>query len=284
MKKDTVRRPYVAGMFYAGDPENLKKQIEGCFLHRLGPQTLPRVNVAGERRILGLVSPHAGYMYSGPVAAHGFLDLATDGRPDLFIIIGPNHSGVGSSISVMSTGEWETPLGRVRIDEDIAKEIIKNSEYASEDDLGHTYEHSVEVQIPFLQYIYGSFEFVPITMLLQTLSAARDLGKAISSAVKGLNCVIIASTDFTHYEPHNVAMDKDAQAISAILALDERELFSKVDKFRISMCGYGPVAAMLVAVKNMGAKGAKLLKYATSGDITGDLGRVVGYASIKIFK
>lgn len=280
-----VRRAAVAGYFYEADPEDLKRRIEWCFRHTLGPGRLPSVKEGRVEKILGLVSPHAGYMYSGPVAAHGYLLLAEDGIPDTVIIIGPNHTGLGSGVAIMTEGEWETPLGRVPIDTELAMEIVRKSGVVDIDELAHVREHSVEVQIPFLQYIYGSrFKIVPITMLIQTLEVARELGNAIADCIADRNVIVIASTDFTHYEPQHVAERKDKLAIDAILKLSAEELYRVVHAEDISMCGYGPTMTLLVAAKRLGAKSATLLKYATSGDITGDYGAVVGYASIAVWK
>ena len=279
-----VRRPYVAGTFYEGDKNSLLKRLEWCFKHELGPGKLPEVDENGERKIVALVSPHAGYMYSGPVAANGFYQLAQDGRPELFIVIGPNHRGLGASISVMVEGVWETPLGKVKINEDVARKVVEKCKYAEEDDTGHMYEHSLEVQLPFLQYIYGSFEFVPICINLQTLSTSKDLGQAIVSALQGIDGVIIASTDFTHYEPQETASEKDSKVIETITKLDEDALFETVSRYRVSMCGYGSVASAIVASKLLGAGKGMLIKYATSGDIIHDYSQVVGYAAIKLIK
>ena len=279
------RRPAVAGMFYEADPEALKAQIEWCFTHPLGPGKLPKC--CGERReSIGFVSSHAGYMYSGPVAAHVYYRLAGERKPDTVIIVGPNHTGLGTLVSVMVEGVWETPLGEVEIDRELALRIVKYSELADIDDKAHLFEHSVEVQVPFLQYIYGGgFRIVPIVMWDQSSRAARDLGEAVHRAVKelGRDVVYIASSDFTHYEPHEVAVKKDRLAIERILSLDPEGLEKVVKEHDITMCGPGPVMSMLFYAKKAGAKGAELLKYATSGDITGDRSSVVGYAAIRVY-
>lgn len=281
--KDRVRLPYQAGAFYASSSASLKAQIEECFLHSLGPQRLPRVEEKGPRNIIGLVNPHAGYMYSGPVAAHGYYALSQDGRPDLIVILGPNHSGFGSGISIMAGGVWRMPFGDVEVDSEFAGSIQRASKFADVDDSAHKYEHSIEVQLPFLQYLYGnSFKFVPICMMMQDLEVSRDIGKAIAEASSGRNMLIIASTDMTHYEPQNRAESKDRQAIEAMLKLDEAQLQSVVESRSITMCGYGPASAAIVAAKSLGATKAQLLCYKTSGDVTNDRSQVVGYASLKI--
>ncbi len=280
-----IRYPAVAGYFYESDPEALKRRIEWCFKHRLGPGALPIVEEKSERKIIGLVSPHAGYMYSGPVAAHSYGELARDGKPDVVVILGPNHTGLGSGISIVDSGSWKTPLGTVEIDSEVARRIVKNSEVISVDELAHEQEHSIEVQLPFLQYLYGNdFRFVPICMMLQMRDVCIDVGRALAKALDGLNAVIIASTDFTHYEPNDIAYNKDSKVLKAIEALDPDLMLKLVDSIPVSMCGPGPVATMLYAVKQLGATKATILKYATSGDVTGDKSSVVGYGSVKVEK
>jgi AmmeMemoRadiSam system protein B len=279
-----MRRPAVAGTFYNGDRESLIKQIEWCYKHAHGPRRIPEPR-AGDRRLVGLVSPHAGYMYSGPVAAHGFYFLSLDGKPGSIIIIGPNHSGLGSGVSIMTKGKWMTPLGNVEIDRPLAEEIAKASDIIDVDETAHEYEHSLEVQLPFLQHIFnGDFKMVPICMMMQDEQTSEEVGLAIARATKGKDVVIIASTDFTHYEPQKVAAAKDKKAIDKILSLDWRGLLNVVRKEDISMCGYGPVASMLRAAIELGAKEAKLLKYATSGDTSGPMPQVVGYGSIAVLR
>lgn len=282
---DKIRLPYQAGAFYASSAKSLKTQIEECFLHKFGPQQLPKVDEKGPRRIIALVNPHAGYMYSGPVAAHGYYSLSQDGRPDLIVILGPNHSGFGSGVSIMAEGVWRMPFGDVEVDSEFARGIQRASGFTDVDDAAHRYEHSVEVQLPFLQYLYGNtFKFVPVCMMMQDLEVSRDVGKAIAEAASGRNVLIIASTDMTHYEPQNRAESKDRHAIDAILKLDEGQLQSVVESRNISMCGYGPTSVAIVAAKSLGATKAQLLCYKTSGDITNDRSQVVGYASLSITK
>lgn len=279
-----VRRPYVAGSWYPGTAESLRREIERCLTHRLGYGRIPKVVENGPRLIIGLVSPHAGYMYSGPIASIGYGKLAEDGVPGSVVMIGPNHTGLGSAVSVMVEGLWETPLGSVEVDTELAKAIVEASGIVDVDDYAHRFEHSLEIQLPFLQYFYGSsFKIVPICMMLRDYDTARELGESISSSIAGRNVIILASTDFTHYEPHKVAVEKDRLAIEAILKLDAELFLERVEENNISMCGPGPVAAMIVACKKLGASKAELLGYATSGDITGDRSAVVGYASIAIY-
>jgi AmmeMemoRadiSam system protein B len=284
----SVRKPTVAGQFYEGSPKELLEQVKSCFLHRLGPQSLPKREPSSERRSLGFIVPHAGYMYSGPVAAHSYYVLSEERKPTVIVLVGPNHSGVGPSVSVYPGGYWETPLGKVPVNAELAKLIVEHSKFARLDTSAHEYEHSIEVQIPFLQYVLGDgFSIVPITMLNQTPKTAEDVAKATITAAQTLygdprNVVIIATTDLTHYEPYEVAYVKDKLVLDKILSLDPEGLFKTVLDREISMCGPGSVMTLLYVAKTLNAKTVKLLKYATSGDVTGEKGWVVGYASVQI--
>jgi AmmeMemoRadiSam system protein B len=273
-----IRRPAVSGMFYAGTAGELKEQIEWCYKHELGPGTIPRVNSRGLRNIVAVVVPHAGYYYSGPVAAHAYKELAEDGMFDTAVILGPNHTGYGYPVSLWAGGSWSTPLGEVEVDKKLAQRLL--GDVIQADEIAHIHEHSIEVQLPWLQYLYGKVRIVPITMLAQDIETARIVGKSIGQA--GDNLIVIASSDLTHYEPHSIAMEKDSSVIEAIIALDEEELYERCERLGCTMCGYGPVAAAIVAAKEMKGKAASLLKYATSGDTSGDFSRVVGYGSIVI--
>jgi AmmeMemoRadiSam system protein B len=276
-----VRLPCQAGAFYEGTKESLKRQIEECFLHELGPGKLPEVNENGPRQVIGLVCPHAGYMFSGPVAAHAYSKLASDGKPDIVVLFGPNHTGYGSALAVMNEGFWRTPLGDVEIDGETADKIVRESRIVDINDSAHSYEHSIEVQLPFLQYLYGShFKFVPICFLMQDLTSAREVGQAVAKVLAGKNAVVIASSDMTHYERQEKASKNDRMALEAVEAMDEARFYSNIEKHNISACGYGPIVALIAAAKVMGAKEAKLLCYKTSGDVVGDYSSVVGYAAV----
>jgi len=277
-----IRRPVQAGSFYARTAESLKEQIAECFHHKLGPGKTPTVR-KGPRSIIGLVCPHAGYMYSGPVAAHSYYHLAIDGQPDTVVILGPNHTGGGSGLAAATEGVWRTPLGDAQIDEATAHDILRKSEIIDADDSAHMHEHSIEVQLPFLQYLYGAaFKFVPISFLMQDLTSCCEVGQAVGDALEGKNAVIIASTDMTHYAPHERASEQDRKALSALEHLDEETFYSTVENYRITACGYGPVVALVTAAKTLGAQHGQLLCYKTSGDVTGDYSAVVGYASVAI--
>jgi AmmeMemoRadiSam system protein B len=280
-----VRYPSVAGSWYAGTPNSLRKQIEDLFTHMLGPGSLPSVVEEGPRNVVGLVVPHAGYMASGPVAAHAYHHLAEDGKPDVIVIFGPNHTGRGSALSIMNEGVWRTPLGDVEIDTETANQILSISNIVDADDRAHASEHSIELQLPFLQYLYGSaFKFVPVCFMMQDLESSREVGKAVAEALKGKNGLVIASSDLTHYEPQERAEKKDKMAVDAALRMDEEQYYRTVEAYGISTCGYGPVIASITASKELGARKAELLCYKTSGDVLGDRSAVVGYASIAFMK
>jgi len=279
-----IRLPSQAGAFYAGRAESLKRQIEECFLHELGPGKIPTV-IEGPRRIVGLVCPHAGYMYSGPVAAHAYYNLAFDGKPDIVVLFGPNHTGYGSALAVVNEGFWRTPLGDVEVDGETANKIVREARIVDVDDSAHRYEHSIEVQLPFLQYLFGSaFKIVPICFLMQDLHSSREVGQAVAKVLTGRNALIIASSDMTHYEPHRIAEKKDMLALKAVEAMDEERFYSTIEEQRITACGYGPIIALITAARALGAKEAKLLCYKTSGDVTGDYSAVVGYAAVQFTK
>ena len=281
-----IRPAAVAGSWYAGTPNSLRKQIEEVFTHRLGPGSLPQIVKEGPRSVVGLVVPHAGYMASGPVAAHAYYHLAKDGKPDVIVIFGPNHTGRGSALSIMNEGVWRTPLGDVEIDTETADQILQASSIIDVDEMAHAYEHSIELQLPFLQYLYGSdFKFVPICFRMQDLESSREVGKATAKALKGKNALVIASSDMTHDEPQETAEKKDGLAIEAAIKMDEELYYSTVESYAISTCGYGPTIAAITAAKELGAKKAQLLCYKTSGDIFGDYhSRIVGYAAIAFTK
>ena len=276
-----VRRPAQAGMFYSGSNVDLRKEIEDCFKHRLGPGRPPEPKQTDLTRIVALLCPHAGYMYSGPVAAWAYSELAANGRPKNIVIIGPNHTGMGSAVSLMNEGSWATPLGEVRINTTLANSILHNAPIVDVDDSAHTYEHSIEVQLPFLQYLYGgTFTFVPICMMMQDPDTSREIGEAIAGVTDEPVSLVVASSDMTHYEPYDIASKKDMKAIQAIENLDEKTLDRVAEADSISICGIGPVTAAMDFSKRRGVTKAKLLSYKTSGDISGDYSSVVGYAAI----
>lgn len=276
-----VRRPTQAGSFYAGDAEALKTQIKRCFLHELGSKELPQVSKGRLKEVVGLVCPHAGYMYSGAVAANAYYELAQDGKPDTVVILGPNHTGYGSALALTNDGVWRTPLGDVEVDGATANEIAQETHLVDVNDVAHRFEHSIEVQLPFLQYLYGSeFKFVPICFQMQDLASAVEVGNALVEVLANKNAVVIASSDMTHYEPQANASAKDLAALKAVEAMDAKQFYSVIEARNVTACGYGPIATVITYAKGLGAREAKLLSYKSSGDITGDYSSVVGYAAI----
>ena len=276
-----VRRPTQAGAFYEESAEALRLQIEECFASKLGPGKLPKVVKSPPKTVIGLICPHAGYMFSGPVAAHAYYELAVDGKPDLVVLFGPNHTGLGSGLAIMNDGVWRTPLGDVEVDHEAADQIVQESEIVDIDDVAHSREHSIEVQLPFLQYLYGAaFKIVPICFLMQDLSSATQVGEAVAKVLVDKNAVIIASSDMTHYEPQQNAEKKDRKALEAVEAMDAPRFQSTIESYGITACGYGPIEALIAAAKAMGSKEARLLCYETSGDVIGDRSNVVGYAAV----
>jgi len=293
-----VRPPTFAGQFYAGFESSLREQIEWCYTHKYGPSKVPEVKV-GPRKILGLVSPHAGYPYSGPVAAHGFAALAEDGVPQTVVLIGPAHRQMQGVFADVSK-RWDTPLGKVEVDLELTKKIISKAKFITEDPVAHFEEHSLEVQLPFLQHLFGSdFKITPIIMGANEMGQETSvkLGNAIVKAIRELkrDALALASSDFIHYGivygyvpitgslPEILQWIKrvDQETISKIEKLDVSSFYEVLKKHDSTTCGFGPIAAVMTTIKDLGAK-ARTLKYATSSETTGGGGtsQIVGYASI----
>ena len=272
-----IRTPAVAGMFYPSEKKELKKSIKECFLHEFGPGKIPPSSI--KKKIFGVICPHAGYMYSGPIACHSFYAISSD-IPELFIIIGPNHWGIGSSIATMKDCKWNTPLGDIEVDSEAAEEISHLSKIIDIDYFSHTREHSLEVQIPMIQEMYSDFKILPISMINQDKDTAKDVGLAIVKIAEKKKVMIIGSSDFTHYEQNEFAHEQDMALIEPKLKLDVEKFYEILEERNVSACGYGAIASTMIACKELGATKGELLKYATSGDITGDTSSVVGYGSI----
>ena len=264
------RAPAVAGRFYPARPAELRRELENY----LQPVT-PR------EKAIGCVVPHAGIMYSGHVAGAVYSRLEP---APTYIILCPNHTGYGSPLAILSEGEWETPFGDVPIEAGLASELKKAYPRLEEDADAHRFEHSLEVQLPFLQFLQADFRFVPIALGVGRYEPLEELGRAIAEVIRSARKrpLIIASSDLNHYESDSVNRRKDHLAIDRILALDPRGLYDTVHREDISMCGFGPTVAMLTAARALGASQAELVRYANSGDITGDRSQVVGYAGILI--
>lgn len=269
-----LRSPAVANMFYPGDKDRLKEQLSTYI--RAVPEP---------KRVLAAVSPHAGYIYSGGVAGAVFSQIRI---PDAVVILGPNHRGLGASVALSASGTWDMPLGSVPINEAMAESILKvsTSGVKIKDDPGaHAMEHSIEVQVPFLQFLRPEVSIVPIALSHLTYDACQEIGQALVQGIQdyGKEVLLVASTDMTHYESQKSAKEKDKLAIDRILDLDPAGLYETVSRHGISMCGVIPTTIVLEACKVLGAGKAELVRYATSGDVTGDNAQVVGYAGFIVY-
>jgi len=266
----TVRKWVWAGQFYPSGEEELRSMI-GSF------DAAP----AQKERALGIMSPHAGYIYSGPVAGAVYSAVEI---PDKVIILATKHRMPGKDLALWEGGQWETPLGVSEVDADLSRRLMKYCPSAEFDNTPHLQEHSAEVQLPFLQYYNPDVSISVMSVHSENLKELQEVGRGVAKAVKAVegDVLIIASTDMSHYVPRSLAEEKDKLAIDAVLALDEEKLFHVVHRHDISMCGYSPTVVMVAACKEMGAKEARLVKYATSGDASGNYDAVVGYAGIAI--
>jgi hypothetical protein len=274
MSNVPVRYPAVAGRFYPDDPNDLRAEARSYLSRPVGTDL-------SLTRAIGCMAPHAGYIYSGHVAGAVFARLEI---PRHCIVLCPNHTGIGHPLAIMSEGGWKTPIGDVPIDSQMAQRLKDKFSALHEDASAHRAEHSAEVELPFLQLRQPELRFVPIALGTSKFEILEQLGHALGEAVKASAepVLIVASSDMNHYESDAVTREKDSRAIEKILALDPRGLFDVVMKEDISMCGFGPAVAMLTAAKALGAKSAELVKYATSGDVSGDRDMVVGYAGIVV--
>jgi AmmeMemoRadiSam system protein B len=285
-KKQLVRRPAVAGIFYEENKDLLVDQIKWAFLHPYGPKNLPQRETERRKpRIKVAITPHSGLMYSGPIAAHVYYQLALDRPAQTYVIVGPNHTGLGAPIAVYPAGKWVTPLGTVDIDNEFVEELERILGEEHVDEKAHLFEHSIEVQLPFLQYLFGSsFRIVPIVMYEQSQEAAEIVASAIYEAAKNVNrdIVLIATSDLSHYLDNENAHRIDSKIINTIVSLNPDDLYRVVEEEAAPICGIGPLGVSMYYSKYIGASEAMVLGYATSGDIAGGNLGVVGYASIII--
>ncbi len=266
-----IRSPAVAGSFYPDNSATLLEEVESHVQKN-----------AAKTRALGILSPHAGFMYSGDVAGAVYSRIEI---PDTVILLGPNHTGEGKPISMMAQGSWSLPMGTVLIDSDLAGEIMNTFSIIQNDESAHVYEHCLETQIPFIQYFRRNFKIVPICFMKINQQTCEEVSKEIVGAIHRLerkSVLIVASSDMTHYESHENASRKDRQVIDLILQRDAKALFTMVQKQNITMCGVVPATIMLMCCNKMGASQAELVKYMTSGEPRGDYKRVVGYAGVII--
>lgn len=272
MSQINLRKPVVAGQFYPQGAKELKAMIASFADHS-----------AQKRDVLGCILPHAGYIYSGKVAVSTISGVKIK---DTLVLLGPNHTGQGATFSIMPRGAWQTPLGDVEINHQLSSLFLDKSRYLEADSLAHRDEHSLEVELPILQYFRDDFKIVPIAIKTLDLSELNAVGQELASviienALSG-SVMFIASSDLTHYEPLESARIKDALAIGAILDLDGQKLKEQVQDSEISMCGFAPIAVLIKVTRLLGAKRGELIKYQTSGDASGDKNSVVGYAGITI--
>ena len=264
-----IRHPAVAGRFYPADPETLRNDVE-IYLHSTHVKSFA----------LGCVVPHAGYIYSGHVTGAVLSQIEI---PPRVILMCPNHTGRGTPLAINRQGSWITPLGEVSVDFDLASQLRQACPLLYEDTEAHRTEHAAEVELPFLQVLNPNMKFVPIAIGTGDFATLEGLGHAIANVItEAGNVLIIASSDMNHYESDAITRIKDQKAIERILALDPRGLYDVVQQENITMCGYGPTVCMLTAARQLGARSAELVKYATSGDISGDRDMVVGYAGIRV--
>ena len=267
----TTRKPAVAGYFYPGEEDQLRRELDRCLVHK----------TSAKKKAIGVVSPHAGYKYSGAVAGEVFGQIQIPAR---VIVLSPNHTGEGAACSLWSKGEWQTPLGAAKVDEELAARFLSNCPLLKEDTAAHRAEHSLEVQIPFLQFLKKDFQFVPLTLSYIPLEQCRAVGQALAKTIRESKTpvLMVASSDMNHFENQEITGKKDFLAIEQIQKLDAEGLYRTVRQNRISMCGIIPTTVMLFAAKELGATKGELIRHATSGDVTGDYGSVVGYAGLVI--
>ena len=269
-----LRHPAVAGRFYPIDPNDLRAEAQAYLSQGTSPSEVLL-------RAVGCIAPHAGYMYSGHVAGAVFARIEV---PKRCIVVCPNHTGMGRPLAIVSEGAWQMPLGEVPIDVELAQALKIRFSALEEDSAAHRAEHAAEVELPFLLLRQPELTFVPIALGMRQFEILEQLGTAIADVIETQrdNILIVASSDMNHYESDAATRIKDQRAIERILTLDPRGLFEVVTQQDISMCGLGPAVAMLIAARQLGANSAELVKYATSGDISGDRNRVVGYAGVVV--
>jgi MEMO1 family protein len=265
-----TRQPAVAGRFYPAQREALIQEVE-THIER----------DASKGQVIGIVAPHAGFKYSGDVAGAVYSRIKI---PDTVILLGPNHTGRGEAVAVMTQGTWSTPMGDIAIDRNMAEAICEETDLAKPDSIAHQFEHSLETQLPFLQYFKKEFQIVPICLKSLKISTCKLLAEGITNAINrvGRPVLLVASSDMTHFESHSAAKNKDSKAIACIKNRAPDDLYKTVRSENISMCGVNPVTVMLLCSERLGAKEAELVKYMTSGEVTGDMEKVVGYAGMII--
>ena len=273
-----IRTPAVSGTFYPENEKKLKNLIHECFMHPIGPGKISPTD--SNEKIYGVICPHAGFVYSGPVACHSFYSLSASSSK-LAIIVGPNHYGIGQNVASMIDVSWKTPLGLAEVDSNSVLELREYLDILEIDSFSHSKEHSIEVQIPMLQEVFShEMKILPISLINQEQKTATLVGSAIAKIAQKKDALLIGSSDFTHYEENGFAHRQDLALIDPILKLDVDGFYKILYERKVTACGFGAIASIMTACKELGATQGKLLKYATSGDVSGDKSSVVGYASI----
>lgn len=264
-----IRESAVAGQFYSGGKEELLSEVKELFS-----------GVKGKGKAEAVIVPHAGYTYSGKIAALGFSALKRSGT---YVILSPNHSGLGAAVSISNSDYWETPLGKVKVNKELAERIA--AKIGELDELAHIGEHSIEVQLPLMQFLFGEeFEIVAITLGEHSLGELKKLGKVLAELSAVEDFVVVASSDFTHFESEESAKEKDLKGIGFIKALDVEGFHSFVEGEKVSICGYCAITMLMEYCKEKGFSEVELLRYGSSAEASGDTGNVVGYAAIKFEK
>jgi len=271
------RAAVVAGSFYPSSASRLKESIEICFKSSLGPGYIPSRLTERLQKNLAIIVPHAGYIYSGPVAAHAYAEAAKFGKPELVVLVGPNHTGFGAQIGLWAQGEWETPLGSAEVDREAGEIFLSSCDEAAENYEAHINEHSLEVQLPFLQHLFGEFRILPISIFPVLIKTCEKIARGLDAIASNRHSVLfVFSTDLNHYESEEITRRKDQMAIEKIIAKDPVGLYTVVAKEKITMCGLSTIATLLF-MKHFGKP--RLLSHATSADVTKDRTQAVGYAS-----
>ncbi len=275
------RKTRFAGSWYAGDPTTLLQHIKTHFLQ--GPKKDPReISPKQVSSLIGIVVPHAGHMYSGTVAAYAYLEAYQKATPQTVILIGPDHYGAASQpISIFNQGEWETPLGNLTIDYQLANKIIAELQVEA-DPQGHTFEHSLEIQLPFIKYCWPNTKILPIMLAEQTLSTSIKLGDVLGKTLNPEEHLLIATTDFSHYVPAELAREKDQKILELIPSKNPSQVYKTIAETKTTLCGYGPLTAIIRYSTFYPEAEIRLLYYANSGDVSGDYNQVVAYAAIAI--
>jgi MEMO1 family protein len=272
---DAVRKSVIAGSWYPGDPSVLRRDIERYF------NSVPATELTGE--VVAVIAPHAGYVYSGQIAAYAYKSIFRNNY-DAVIIVGPSHRVAFHGVSIFSNGGYETPLGIVPVEEELAKQIKINSKLVSDIPVAHLQEHSIEIQLPFLQYALGDFSFVPLVMGDQGASTCQELAQTIYNSAHGKKILIVGSSDLSHFHGYKEAMKLDGVALQHLEEGDASGLLDSLGSDSAEACGGGPMAVAMLTAQKLGANNARVLKYANSGDVTGDKSSVVGYTSAIYYK